>query len=116
MCALARIATAAGLLIAGGNYSDAEETAGGCQGSGGEFLGQVKPVLYVKDVKASAAFFRDVLGFAFLNWSDDEKAPYYAEMAAGTQKFGLHVPGDAGERARVGKQRIYFRVRSVEAR
>jgi catechol 2,3-dioxygenase-like lactoylglutathione lyase family enzyme len=106
---------AAVLLIAWENYSGAEETADRCEGSGGEFLGQVKPVLYVKDVKASAAFFRDVLGFAFLNWADNEDAPYYAEMAAGAQKFGLHLPGDLGEKARVGQQRIYFRVRNVEA-
>ncbi len=83
--------------------------------SGGEFLGQVKPVLYVKDVKASTRFFRDVLGFAFLISADNEETPYYAEMAAGGQKFGLHAPRDATEKARVGQQRIYFRVRNVEA-
>src|SRR5262249_16970803 len=114
MRARAVMAMAAGLLIGGGSFSGADETANRCD-RGGEFLGQVKPVLYVKDVKASAAFFRDVLGFAFLNWADNEDAPYYAEMAAGTQKFGLHLPGDARERARVGQQRIYFRVRNVAA-
>ena len=86
-----------------------------CEGSGGEFLGQVKPVLYVNDVKASTGFFRDVLGFAFVSWADNEESPYYAEMAAGDQKFGLHAPRDTAERARVGRQRIYFRVRDVEA-
>ncbi|MGH7288162.1 MAG: VOC family protein [Myxococcota bacterium] len=86
-----------------------------CNRSGGEFLGQVKPVLYVSDVKASAGFFRDALGFAFLSWADTEETPYYAEMAAGSQKFGLHTPRDTAERARVGQQRLYFRVRDVEA-
>ena len=44
--------------------------------SGPESLGQVKPVLYVDEVKAITAFFRDVLGFALLNWAHDYQAPY----------------------------------------
>lgn len=81
----------------------------------GEFLGEVKPVLYVADLPRSVAFFRDALGFEFLNYSGEEGDPYYAEMAAGPTKFGLHRPRNERERARVGRQRLYFRVRDVEA-
>lgn len=78
------------------------------------FLGQVKPVLYVADVRTAAAFYRDVLGFQFLGFAGKEDAPYYAEMAAGDQKFGLHEPQNDRDRERVGKQKLYFRVNHVE--
>ena len=80
----------------------------------GELLGQLKPVLYVADVERSAVFFRDTLGFAFLDYAGEEGNPYYAEMAAGPTKFGLHEPGGERERERVGRQRLYFRVKDVE--
>ena len=81
----------------------------------GEFLGQLKPVLYVADVEESAVFFRDTLGFTFLNFSGEKGNPYYAEMAAGPTKFGLHEPGSERERARVGRLRLYFRVTDLKA-
>jgi len=74
------------------------------------FTGQVKPVLYVSDVETAAPFYRDVLGFAFLGYSELEGEPYYAEMAAGPLKFGLHEPTSAEQVPRIGQQRLYFRV------
>ena len=80
-----------------------------------ELSGQLKSVLYVVDVKKSALFYRDTLGFDLLNDILNEKEPYYAEMASGETKFGLHAPGSDRERERVGKQRLYFRVEDVNA-
>lgn len=80
----------------------------------GPFLGQVKPVLYVRDVEVSAPFFRDVLGFEFLGFSDIEGVPYYAEMAAGSLKFGLHNPMNPEQEEWVGHQRLYFRVADIQ--
>lgn len=79
------------------------------------FTGEVKPVLYVEDVEAAVPFYRDVLGFGFLGFSELEGAPYYAEMTAGPLKFGLHEPLDPEQEERVGRQRLYFRVRDVDA-
>jgi predicted enzyme related to lactoylglutathione lyase len=81
--------------------------------SAGLFTGEVKPVLYVSDVEKSAPFFRDVLGFEFLGYTDSDGEPYYAEMRAGTLKFGLHDPTNAEQATWVGHQRIYFRVTDV---
>ena len=92
-----------GLLAAGGNVAENEiaETS---------FTGHIKPVLYVRDVERSAHFFERVLGFRFLGFAKRNDAPYYAEMAAGKQKFGLHLPTRPADETRIGQQRIYFRV------
>jgi predicted enzyme related to lactoylglutathione lyase len=79
----------------------------------GQFTGQIKPVLYVADVQRSAPFFRDVLGFGFLGYTNLDGEPYYAEMTAGGSKFGLHNPQTEEQRSWVGHQRLYFRVRDV---
>jgi predicted enzyme related to lactoylglutathione lyase len=79
----------------------------------GIFTGEVKPVLYVRDVEVSAPYFTDVLGFEFLGYSNLEGSPYYAEMAAGSLKFGLHNPMNEEQEEWIGHQRIYFRVREV---
>lgn len=79
----------------------------------GEFTGAVKPVLYVADVEASAPFFRDALGFELLSYAGAEDDPYYADLAAGDQKLGLHEPTAPGQESRVGEQRIYFRVEDL---
>jgi catechol 2,3-dioxygenase-like lactoylglutathione lyase family enzyme len=81
----------------------------------GGFTGEVKPVIYVADVERSAPFYRDVLGFELDGFSGDEADPYYAEMLAGRLKFGLHEPTVSGDEERVGRQRLYFRVRDLEA-
>lgn len=84
--------------------------------SHGGFTGDIKSVLYVNDVEASARFFDEVLGFEFLgltNLAGGE--PYYAEFAAGGRKFGLHEPINEEQEERVGQQRIYFRVRDLDA-
>jgi predicted enzyme related to lactoylglutathione lyase len=82
----------------------------------GEFTGEIKPVLYVTDVKKSAPFYRDVLGFEFKGFATlTDGTPYYAEMVAGKLKFGLHEPTAPEHEARVGKQRLYFRVRDLSA-
>ncbi|NIR43537.1 MAG: VOC family protein [Gemmatimonadetes bacterium] len=83
------------------------------QDAHGVFTGEVKPVLYVSDVEVSTPFFRDVLGFDFLGYANHEGEPYYAEMRAGTLKFGLHEPMSPTQVARVGQTRIYFRVEDL---
>ncbi|MGD2069407.1 MAG: VOC family protein [Gemmatimonadota bacterium] len=80
-----------------------------------DFTGEIKPVLYVADVEVSAPFYRDVLGFEFLGYSEADGSPYYAEMAAGSQKFGLHDPMNEEQESWVGHQRLYFRVTDVRA-
>lgn len=81
----------------------------------GGFTGEIKPVLYVEDVEASSEFFRDRLGFTFLGFSELESGPYYAELAVADQKLGLHEPTSEAERERVGRQRLYVRVRDLDA-
>lgn len=80
----------------------------------GGFTGDVKPVLYVSDVRRAAPFYTDVLGFDLDGFAGDEADPYYAEMLAGRLKFGLHEPTMDGDEERVGRQRLYFRVRDLE--
>lgn len=79
----------------------------------GVFTGDIKAVVYVADVERSAPFYRDVLGFSFEGFADLDEEPYYAEMAAGGTKFGLHEPTSAGQEPKVGRQRLYFRVRDL---
>lgn len=79
------------------------------------FTGEVKAVIYVTDVEARAPFYRDVLGFEFLGFAESEGEPYYAEMAAGGLKFGLHEPMTAAQKTRVGRLLLYFRVRDLAA-
>jgi catechol 2,3-dioxygenase-like lactoylglutathione lyase family enzyme len=82
----------------------------------GELTGEIKPVLYVRDVQSSTEFFRDRLGFSFLGYTDLKSGePYYAEMSAGDQKFGLHEPTREIDHERIGRQRLYFRVRDLAA-
>jgi predicted enzyme related to lactoylglutathione lyase len=89
---------------------------GGCEAQGpaaSNLTGDVKPVLYVVDVESAVPFYRDVLGFEFLGFSNADGEPYYAEMRAGSLKFGLHDPMNAEQESWIGHQRIYFRVRDV---
>lgn len=79
------------------------------------FTGEIKPVIYVTDVTASEPFYEHVFGFGFDGYAGDPADPYYAEMLAGPQKFGLHEPVQPGDEKRVGRQRLYFRVIDVEA-
>lgn len=81
----------------------------------GVFTGEIKPVLYVTDVETSAPFYRDVLGFGFEGFANLHDAPYYAEMTAGTTKFGLHEPVSESQKDKVGRERLYFRVRDLAA-
>lgn len=81
----------------------------------GRFTGQIKAVVYVSDVEASAPFYRDVLGFEFRGFAGPDDDPYYAEMVAGGVKFGLHEPTSEGQNAKVGTQRLYFRLEDLEA-
>jgi len=79
------------------------------------FTGDVKPVVFVTDVEKAMPFYRDVLGFDFLGFAGKKDDPYYAEMAAGAQKFGLHEPTTEADAGRVGKVKLYFRVVDLEA-
>lgn len=82
----------------------------------GTFTGEIKPVLYVSDVAASATFFEQVLGFELQDLTARrDGTPYYAEMVAGDRKFGLHEPVQEGQEARVGRARLYFRVLDLQA-
>jgi predicted enzyme related to lactoylglutathione lyase len=80
----------------------------------GTFTGEIKAVIYVSDVEKSAPFYRDVLGFDFEGYAGPEDSPYYAEMVAAHVKFGLHEPIYDGQEAKIGQQRIYFRVKDIE--
>lgn len=81
----------------------------------GVFTGDIKSVVYVTDVEQGMPFYRDVLGFEFLRFAEIEGQPYYAEMVAAGIKFGLHEPTSAGQEAKVGQQRLYFRVKDLAA-
>jgi predicted enzyme related to lactoylglutathione lyase len=81
----------------------------------GTFTGEIKPVIYVTDVEKSAPFYRDVLGFDFQGFANSKGEPYYAEMSAAGVKFGLHEPTSPGQEAKIGRERLYFRVRDLEA-
>ncbi len=75
-----------------------------------------QPALSVTNVEASAAFYRDVLGFGFDGFANrQDGTPYYAEMLAGVRKFGLHEPTVEGQESRIGQARLYFRVLDLEA-
>jgi predicted enzyme related to lactoylglutathione lyase len=84
------------------------------QQTGGDFTGEIKPVIYVRDVEKSAPFYRDVLGFGFLGFANSKGEPYYAELVAADRKFGLHEPLSPAQEDRVGHIRLYFRVRDLE--
>jgi uncharacterized glyoxalase superfamily protein PhnB len=68
-------------------------------------VGKLLPMLYVRDVPASVAFYRDVLGFEFEGWWDEGTrsyvlelplgfAPEFAELRAGDLVLHLHRAGD----------------------
>jgi predicted enzyme related to lactoylglutathione lyase len=91
----------------------------------GGFTGEILPVFYVSDVRKSVQFYRDVLGFEFHHYWDydeneqvrewkDAEPPIYAEMAAGDQKFALHLAQTPYE-TQVGGVIHYFRVQDVSA-
>jgi predicted enzyme related to lactoylglutathione lyase len=92
---------------------------GGPEGDGrashGVFTGEIKPVIYVSDVEASAPFYRDALGFGFQGYANLKGQPYYAEMICAGVKFGLHEPVSEGQEESVGRQRLYFRVKNLAA-
>ena len=81
----------------------------------GFFTGEIKAVLHVTDVEASVPFYRDVLGFGFEGFADIDGHPYYAEMAAGATTFGLHEPTSSRQEDKVGQQRMYVRIRDLQA-
>ena len=68
----------------------------------GKLTGEILPVFYVKDVIKSVDFYSEKLGFKFNHywdyennkplkeWKSNEK-PVYAQMAAGSQIFALHL-------------------------
>lgn len=103
------VAATTGLLGLAGGQESAREAHGA-------FTGDIKSVLYVSDVRSSAEFYRDVLGFAFDGFANrSDGTPYYAEMMAGARKFGLHEPTSAGQEDRIGQARLYFRVLDLDA-
>jgi predicted enzyme related to lactoylglutathione lyase len=92
----------------------------------GMFTGEIIFPIYASDVKLSAEFYRDILGFEFLGYYDyatnsyvtsweDSLPPKYAGFLAGDQKFGLHLPANDTQQACVGCGRYYFRVQDLDA-
>jgi catechol 2,3-dioxygenase-like lactoylglutathione lyase family enzyme len=90
----------------------------------GRFTGEILPVFYVTDVLKSVEFYKAV-GFEFHHFFDygegkrvqewtKEEAPIWAEMAAGSQTFGIHRIGE-GVKLTVGGMRHYFLVEDVDA-
>jgi len=113
---MARIRVVALVLLAGGALPlGGAQAAEDARQEHGTFMGQVKGVLYVTDVEKSAPYYRDVFGFSFDGFAESDGEPYYAEMLAGGLKFGLHEPVTQSQGARVGKARLYFRVKDVAA-
>jgi len=64
--------------------------------------GKLLPMLYVRDVPRSVAFYRDVMGFDFQGWWDEGRKAYvsappaghardFAELCAGDLVLHLHV-------------------------
>lgn len=109
----ARIVLAALLLF--GVPASPPAAAGKAKDAHGIFTGEIKPVIYVSDVERSAPFYRDVLGFGFHGYAENEGGPFYAEMTAAATKFGLHEPTSERQKGMVGRQRLYFRVHDLPA-
>ena len=91
----------------------------------GKLTGEILPVFYVKDVARSVEFYRDKLGFKFNHYYDYEKSkqvtewksnekPIYAQMAAGSQIFALHLYRTPDELNNAGTIH-YFEVKDVDA-
>jgi predicted enzyme related to lactoylglutathione lyase len=93
----------------------------------GTFTGKNLFAIFVTDLKVSAEFYRDILGFEFIGylhpvsliyqqeWTDQERSPVYAAFKAGEQKFGLAVPQRALQEAWVATGRYFFQVNDLEA-
>ena len=88
------------------------------------FTGEILPVFYVRDVRASVKFYND-LGFQFNYFHDyDDNSdvkqwvknnpPIYAEMQAGTQKFAIHLLLSDTTGYRATGTRHYFEVNDVK--
>ena len=88
------------------------------------FSGEIKPVIYVKDVLASQKFYTNVLGFGFESFHDYKTGeslaewtaqypPIYAEIFINEQKLGLHLPQNEKDEARIGGVKLYVRVEDV---
>jgi predicted enzyme related to lactoylglutathione lyase len=90
------------------------ETQSDPRNAHGIFTGEIKAVIYVTDVEKGAPYYRDVFGFAFDGFANLDGEPYYAEMVAGEVKFALHEPTSPGQEAKIGQQRLYFRVRNLD--
>lgn len=88
------------------------------------FSGQIKPVIYVRDVLASQQFYTQVLGFGFESFHDyklgksvtewqADYPPIYAEIFINEQKMGIHLPQNAADETRIGGVKLYIRVEDV---
>jgi uncharacterized glyoxalase superfamily protein PhnB len=86
-------------------------------------------LLYVRNVRQSAEFYRDVLGFTFhgwwsegqnkyfMNWNSDE-APPFARLSAGIMKLALHAmaaPDGIKEPVDATGCEFHLKVRDVDA-
>jgi uncharacterized glyoxalase superfamily protein PhnB len=91
----------------------------------GELTGEILPVFYVKDVIKSVKFYSDKLGFKFNHYWDYEnnkpskewksnQKPVSAQVAAGSQKFLLHLFRTPEELNNAGTIH-YFEVKDVDA-
>ena len=92
----------------------------------GGLVGDVKLVFYVSDVRKSVDYYSDVLGLPFHHFYDHvsgdsvktwtrDVAPIYAEMSYAGRRFGLHLPQNDLDRESVGRMKVYFRVKDLDA-
>jgi uncharacterized glyoxalase superfamily protein PhnB len=87
--------------------------------------GRLLPMLYVRDVPRSVAFYRDVLGFDFQGWWDEASKAYvpepppghagdFAELCAGDLVLHLHVAG-ADRELDATASILHVKVKSADA-
>jgi uncharacterized glyoxalase superfamily protein PhnB len=87
--------------------------------------GDLLPMLYVRDVPRSVAFYRDVLGFEFEGWWDEEARTYasepapghagdFAELQAGNLVLHLHRAGD-DQKLDAGSSILHLKVKDADA-
>ena len=87
--------------------------------------GKLLPMLYVRDVPRSVAFYRDVMGFDFQGWWDEASKAYvsepparhardFAELCAGDLVLHLHVAETERDTAAAASI-LHVKVRDADA-
>jgi uncharacterized glyoxalase superfamily protein PhnB len=87
--------------------------------------GKLLPMLYVRDVPRSVAFYRDVLGFEFKGWWDEKNRTYvsepppghgrdFAELTAGDLVLHLHL-ASTDQTNQAGSSILHLKVKDTDA-